>query len=44
MAARLPRDSTRVPDDIKGGTWEAFQHVLQSSGYFTDGLRKIEAA
>jgi integrase len=34
----------RAPDKIKGGTWEAFLRVLQEVGYFTTGLRKIEAA
>jgi hypothetical protein len=34
----------RDPDAIKGGTWEAFERVLQKAGYFTGGLRKIEAA
>jgi hypothetical protein len=34
----------RAPDEIKGGTWEAFLRVLQQVGYFTSGLRKIEAA
>lgn len=34
----------RDPDQIKGGTWEAFERVLQEAGYFAGGLRKIEAA
>jgi len=34
----------RDPDAITGGTWEAFERVLQSAGYFKTGLRKIEAA
>ena len=34
----------RAPDDIKGGTWEAFERVLQRAGYFAGGLRKLEAA
>jgi len=34
----------RQPDDIRGGTWEAFERILQRSGYFRGGLRKIEAA
>ena len=34
----------RPPDKIKGGTWEAFEQVLKGAGYFTTGLRKIEAA
>lgn len=34
----------RNPDAIAGGTWEAFERVLQQAGYFTQGLAKIEAA
>ncbi len=34
----------RAPDDIKGGTWEAFERLLKRAGYFQAGLRKIEAA
>lgn len=34
----------RDPDAIAGGTWEAFERILQSAGYHTTGLRKIEAA
>lgn len=34
----------RDPDAIAGGTWEAFERVLQRAGYFQTGLRKIEAA
>jgi len=34
----------RNPDTIVGGTWEAFEGVLQKAGYFKGGLRKIEAA
>ena len=34
----------RDPDAIRGGTWEAFERVLQRGGYFTAGLRKMEAA
>ena len=34
----------RDPDAIQGGTWEAFERVLQRRGYFTTGLRKVEAA
>ena len=46
---RLPDDIPRQrryrqPDRIAGGTWEAFQRILQSAGYFPAGLRKIEAA
>ena len=34
----------RRPDEIAGGTWEAFQHILQESGYYPNRLPKIEAA
>lgn len=34
----------RAPDAIKGGTWEAFERLLQAAGYFKTGLRKIEVA
>ena len=34
----------RSPDKIRGGTWEAFERILQTYGYFKGGLRKIEAA
>jgi Domain of unknown function (DUF4276) len=34
----------RHPDAIAGGTWEAFERVLQKAGYFSGGLRKVEAA
>ena len=36
--------SYRDPDAIKGGTWEAFERILQKHGYFRNGLRKVEAA
>jgi hypothetical protein len=38
------RSRFRNSDAIAGGTWEAFEQILQRSGYFTEGLRKIEAA
>lgn len=46
---RLPSDIPRKegfrnPDAIVGGTWEAFERVLRRRGYFTTGLRKVEAA
>ncbi len=34
----------RDPDAIPGGTWEAFERLLQKAGYFKGGLRKIQAA
>lgn len=36
--------SFRLSDEIGGGTWEAFERVLQKAGYFRGGLRKVEAA
>lgn len=34
----------RDPDAIAGGTWEALERLLQKAGYFSTGLRKLEAA
>lgn len=34
----------RDPDAIAGGTWEAFERIMQRAGYFKQGLRKVEAA
>lgn len=34
----------RDPDAIAGGTWEAFERVLQRHGYAKGGLTKISAA
>jgi hypothetical protein len=45
VPATIPnRAKYRDPDAITGGTWEAFERVLQRAGYFRTGLRKIEAA
>lgn len=52
VRASYPRVSTTIPskrkyrnpDAITGGTWEAFERVLQQAGYFAQGLAKIEAA
>lgn len=45
VQATIPRQSKyRDPDAILGGTWEAFERILQKAGYFEGGLRKIEAA
>ena len=41
----IPRQARyRDPDAIQGGTWEAFERLLKRHGYFTTGLRKVEAA
>jgi hypothetical protein len=45
VPAGVPRQASyRDPDAIAGGSWEAFERVLQRVGYFPGGLRKIEAA
>ena len=45
VSATIPRRASyRDPDAIKGGTWEAFERVMKKHGYFTTGLRKVEAA
>ena len=38
------RAKYRDPDDIAGGTSEAFERILNGRGYFTTGLSKTEAA
>lgn len=44
-SAKVPRrQGFRNPDAIAGGTWEAFERVMQAHGYFKGGLLKIEAA
>jgi hypothetical protein len=44
-SANIPRQAAyRTPDAIAGGTWEAFERVLRNAGYFSGGLRKVEAA
>jgi len=48
----FPRLPTTVPqrakyrnsDEITGGTWEAFERECKNAGYFSTGLRKVEAA
>jgi hypothetical protein len=34
----------RIPDEIKGGTWEALERILQKAGYHQGGLEKVKAA
>lgn len=34
----------RDPDSIAGGTWEAFERILQRHGYFAAGMPKVEVA
>lgn len=44
VSATMPQKAGyRDPDMIAGGTWEAFERILQRAGYFDTGLRKIEA-
>jgi hypothetical protein len=38
------KQAYRVPDAIAGGTWEAFERILQRNGYFKAGMPKIEVA
>ncbi len=45
VSATIPNKSRfRDPDAIAGGTWEAFEQVLQAGGYMKSRLRKIDAA
>ncbi len=45
VALTVPaRRGFRDPDAVAGGTWEAFERVLQRHGYFKGGLTKIDAA
>jgi uncharacterized protein DUF4276 len=45
VSANLPnRAGFRDPDAVVGGTWEAFERVMQRHGYFKGGLAKWEAA
>lgn len=45
LSQSVPRRAKyRDPDRISGGTWEALERILQRSGYFETGLRKVEAA
>ncbi|MBK1734051.1 hypothetical protein CKO15_01885 [Halorhodospira abdelmalekii] len=45
VPANIPnRQGFRDPDAITGGTWEAFERILQRHRYFETGLRKVEAA
>ncbi|BAQ63583.1 DUF4276 family protein [Geminocystis sp. NIES-3709] len=34
----------RNPDNIKGGTWEALEKILNKAGYFQGGLQKLVCA
>jgi len=45
VSANIPqRQGFRDPDAILGGTWEAFERILQKHGYFREGLPKIATA
>ena len=43
-SAVVRRRGYRDPDAVVGGTWEAFERVMQKHGYFQEGLEKIAAA
>lgn len=39
------RKSYRIPDEIKGGTWEALERIFSSAGYYEKGfMPKTEVA
>lgn len=39
------RRSYRIPDEIRGGTWEALERILSSAGYYEKGfMPKTEVA
>ncbi len=45
VSENVPRRARfRDPDAIQGGTWEAFEQILQTAGYFRGGLPKIQVA
>ena len=45
VSANIPaKQAFRDSDGIAGGTWEAFERVMQRNGYFASGLRKVELA
>jgi len=52
VCAAYPKDDPNVPqkapyrdpDNVKGGTWEALERVLQAAGYHAGGLAKKQAA
>lgn len=45
VSPNVPKQARyRKPDAIQGGTWEAFERILQKSGYFSGGLAKMQAA
>lgn len=45
VSANVPHQKNfRDPDNIAGGTWEAFERVLKRHNYFLGGLQKIEVA
>lgn len=45
VSPNIPQqDGYRNPDEIKGGTWEAFERVLKNYRYHPQGLDKLQAA
>lgn len=43
-ATAVNKAAYRDCDRIAGGTWEALERVMKQGGYFSGGLRKVEAA
>jgi hypothetical protein len=45
VASGIPNQAAyRDTDAIRGGTWEAFERILQKHGYYKSGLLKLEVA
>ena len=40
----LSKAAYRIPDRIKGGTWERLEKILQGAGYYSTGMVKKEVA
>lgn len=40
----IKQQNYRLPDEVRGGTWEALERILQRAGHFRGGLGKIELA
>lgn len=38
------KSAYRDPDEVKGGTWEQLERVLQDAGYYKAGMPKTEVA
>lgn len=45
VSPKVPRQARyRDPDNVRGGTWEAFERILRRAGYFRQGLPKVQVA